>query len=160
MGSESDPTRIPVRNAITIRVGSESIRVGSDSDPVPIRVESDSDQAPASESELAKYRAVPVNASVQQAMIGIVEALNPKQPTMFRAVLPKGAELVRAIGTDGFRGFSRTDGKTAHAVLKPVAAGGAVAVRPRLSGPRRPGIELDRWLCLRLRASHSRRRRS
>lgn len=82
---------------------------------------------PVSESEIAKYRAVPVNASVQQAMVGIVEALNPKGPTLFRAVLPKGAELVRAIGTDGFRGFSRTGGNTAHAVLKPVAAGGAVA---------------------------------
>ena len=81
---------------------------------------------PVSESEITKYRAVPVNASVQQAMVGIVEALNPKGPTLFRAVLPKGAELVKAIGADGFRGFSRTGGKTAHAVLKPVAAGAAV----------------------------------
>jgi len=82
---------------------------------------------PAPESEIAKYRAVPVNASVQQAMVKIVEALNPKGPTLFRAVLPKGAELVKAVGVDGFRGFSRTGGTTAHAVLKPVAAGGAVA---------------------------------
>ncbi len=42
-------------------------------------------------------------------------------------MLPKGAELVKAVGKSGFRGFSRTGGKTAHAVLKPVAAGGAVA---------------------------------
>jgi hypothetical protein len=82
---------------------------------------------PVSESEIAKYRAVPVNASVQQAMVGIVEALDPRGPTLFRAVLPKGAELVRAVGADGFRGFSRTGGNTVHAVLKPVAVTGAVA---------------------------------
>ena len=70
---------------------------------------------------------MPVNAAAQQAMVGIVEALNPKSPTLFRVVLPKGAELVKAAGTSGFRGFSRSGGKTAHAVLKPVAAGGAVA---------------------------------
>ncbi len=90
---------------------------------VPIALE----YYPVSESEITKYRAVPVNAAAQQAMVGIVEALNPKGPTLFRAVLPKGAELVRAIGADGYRGFSRTGGETAHAVLKPVAAGGAVA---------------------------------
>jgi hypothetical protein len=82
---------------------------------------------PVSESELAKYRAVPINAAAQQAMVKIVEAVNPKGPTLFRAVLPKGAELVKAVGTDGFRGFSRAGGQTTHAVLKPVAAGGAVA---------------------------------
>lgn len=82
---------------------------------------------PVSDSELTKYRTVPLNASVQNSMVGILEALNPKAPTLFRAVLPQGAELVRAVGTEGFRGFSRTGGKTAHAVLKPVAAGGAVA---------------------------------
>ncbi len=80
-----------------------------------------------SESEIAKFRTVPVNAAAQQAMVEIVNALNPKSPTLFRVVLPKGAELVKAVGTSGFRGFSRTDGKTAHAVLKPVAAGGAMA---------------------------------
>ena len=82
---------------------------------------------PVSESEIAKFRTVPVNAAAQQAMVEIVNALNPKSPTLFRVVLPKGAELVKAVGTSGFRGFSRTDGKTAHAVLKPVAAGGAMA---------------------------------
>lgn len=82
---------------------------------------------PVSESEIAQYRAVPVNAAAQQAMVNIVKAVNPKSPTLFRAVLPKGAELAKAVGTDGFRGFSRTGGKTAHAVLKPVAVGGAVA---------------------------------
>jgi hypothetical protein len=82
---------------------------------------------PVSESEIRNYRAVPVNAAAQQAMVKIVEAVNPKGPTLFRAVLPKGAELVKAVGADGFRGFSRTGGETTHAVLKPVAAGGAVA---------------------------------
>ncbi|MER6274015.1 hypothetical protein [Streptomyces sp900105755] len=82
---------------------------------------------PISEPEVAKFRTVPVNAAFQQAMVGIVEALNPKSPTLFRVVLPKGAELVKAAGTSGFRGFSRSGGQTAHAVLKPVAAGGAVA---------------------------------
>lgn len=82
---------------------------------------------PVSEPEVAKLRTVPVNAAMQRALTGIVEALDPKSPTLFRVVLPKGAELVKAAGTSGFRGFSRTGGTTAHAVLKPVAAGGAVA---------------------------------
>ncbi|MEV5318172.1 hypothetical protein AB0K92_11025 [Streptomyces sp. NPDC052687] len=82
---------------------------------------------PVGESELAKLRTVPVNAAMQQALTDIVKALDPKSPTLFRVVLPKGAELVKAAGTSGFRGFSRTGGTTAHAVLKPVAAGGAVA---------------------------------
>ncbi|WP_406193218.1 hypothetical protein OH807_02355 [Kitasatospora sp. NBC_01560] len=81
---------------------------------------------PVSEAEIAKFRTGPVNATAQQAMVGIVEALNPKSPTLFRVVLPKGAELVKAAGTSGFRGFSRSGGETAHAVLKPVAAGGAL----------------------------------
>jgi len=83
---------------------------------------------PVSQSEIAKFRTVPhVNAAAQQAMVDVVKALDPKSPTLFRVVLPKGAELVKAAGTSGFRGFSRTGGKTAHAVLKPVAAGGAIA---------------------------------
>lgn len=90
---------------------------------VPIAVE----YYPATASEIARFRTVPVNAAAQQAMVDIVKALNPRSPTLFRVVLPKGAELVKAVGTSGFRGFSRTSGQTAHAVLKPVAAGGAVA---------------------------------
>ncbi|MFG2821545.1 hypothetical protein ACGFX4_19205 [Kitasatospora sp. NPDC048365] len=81
---------------------------------------------PVSEAEVAKFRTGPVNATAQQAMVGIVEALNPKSPTLFRVVLPKGKELVKAAGTSGFRGFSRSGGETTHAVLKPVAAGGAL----------------------------------
>lgn len=82
---------------------------------------------PVSQSEISKFRTVPVNAAAQQAMVDVVKALDPKSPTLFRVVLPKGAELVRAAGTSGFRGFSRSGGKTTHAVLKPVAAGGAIA---------------------------------
>src|SRR3954451_16098257 len=82
---------------------------------------------PVSQSELVKFRLGPINATAQQAMVDVVKALDPNGPTLFRVVLPKGAELVKAVGTEGFRGFSRTGGKTAHAVLKPVAAGGAIA---------------------------------
>ncbi|MEZ5309829.1 MAG: hypothetical protein R2735_04410 [Microthrixaceae bacterium] len=82
---------------------------------------------PVSESELTRYRSIPINAAAQQAMVKVVEAVNPNAPTLFRAVLPKGAELVKAVGVEGFRGFSRTGGKTAHAVLKPVAVSGVIA---------------------------------
>src|SRR5581483_8723131 len=73
---------------------------------------------PVSQSEIAKFRTLPVNAAAQQAMVDVVKALDPKSPTLFRVVLPKGAELVKAAGTAGFRGFSRSGGQTAHAVLK------------------------------------------
>ena len=82
---------------------------------------------PVSEQEVARFRAVPLNASAQQAMVNTIKALDPKTPTLYRVVLPKGAELVKAVGKSGFRGFSRTAGKTSHAVLKPVAASGAIA---------------------------------
>ena len=91
---------------------------------VPVAVE----YRPVTAAEIAKYRSVPVNAAAQEAMVNIVKALDPTSPTLYRVVLPKGAELAKAAGTSGFRGFSRTGGTTAHAVLMPVAAGGAVAV--------------------------------
>lgn len=81
---------------------------------------------PVSATEIAKLRTVPVNASAQNAMVQLVKALNPKSPTLYTVVLPKGKELVKAVGTSGFRGFSRTAGQTTHAVLKPVAVGSAV----------------------------------
>ena len=90
---------------------------------VPVAVE----YRPVTASEIEKFRTVPVNAAAQQAMVDIVKALNPRSPTLYRVVLPKGAELVKAAGKSGFRGFSRTGNKTIHAVLKPVAAGGAIA---------------------------------
>ena len=80
---------------------------------------------PVTASEIARFRTVPVNAAAQQAVVNIIKALDPRSPTLYRVVLPKGAELVKAVGTSGLRGFSRTGGKTAHAVLKPVAVGGA-----------------------------------
>ena len=82
---------------------------------------------PITNTDLAKYTFVPVNASAQQALTDIVKAVGPKSPTLFKAVLPKGAKLVEAVGANGFRGFSRTGGKTVHAVLKPVGIGGAAA---------------------------------
>src|SRR4051794_7445581 len=90
---------------------------------VPVAVE----YFPVDAAEIARFRAVPVNAAAQQAMVNIVKAVDPKSPTLYRVVLPKGAELVKAVGKSGFRGFSRTGGQTTHAVLKPVAAGGAIA---------------------------------
>lgn len=91
---------------------------------VPVAVE----YFPVSDAEITKYRTVPINATAQRAMADVVEALNPSSPTLYRVILPKGAELVKAVGTSGFRGFARNgSGITAQAVLKPVAAGGAIA---------------------------------
>lgn len=106
--------------------GSSSVAIWDalESAAVPVAVE----YFPVSVAEIAKYRTVPVNAAAQQSMVEIVKALNPNNPTLYRVVLPKGAELVKAVGTSGFRGFARGGGKiTAQAVLKPVAAGGAIA---------------------------------
>ena len=75
---------------------------------VPVAVE----YRPVTASEIARFRPVPVNAAAQQAMVDIVKALDPKSPTLYKVVLPKGAELVKAVGKSGFRGFSRTGGKT------------------------------------------------
>jgi hypothetical protein len=91
---------------------------------VPVAVE----YFPVSDAEVTRYRTVPINAAAQQSMAEIVKALNPNNPTLYRVVLPKGTALVKAVGTSGFRGFARGGGKiTAQAVLKPVAAGGAIA---------------------------------
>lgn len=89
---------------------------------VPIAVE----YFPASEVETTTYRTVPVNAAAQRAIVELVKVANPAGPTVFRVVLPKGAELARAVGGGGFRGFSTGPGGkiAAQAVLKPVAMGG------------------------------------
>lgn len=122
---EFPPAGLLVPEDVLRSVGSTSAAIWDalEAAAAPVAVE----YYPVSEPEVAKFRTVPPNAAAQQAMVGIVEALNPKSPTLFRVVLPKGAELVKAAGTSGFRGFSRSGGKTTHAVLKPVAAGGAVA---------------------------------
>ncbi|MEO3939825.1 hypothetical protein V3C41_01935 [Paenarthrobacter nicotinovorans] len=76
--------------------------------------------------ELTKYKSVPVNAAIQQALTNVVRAVDPKSATLFKVVLPKGAELVRAAGTSGFRGFARGPASiSAQAVLYPVGVGGA-----------------------------------
>ena len=123
---EFPPSGLLVSESVLQSAGSGSAAVWDALDvaAVPVAVE----YFPVSEPEIAKYRTVPVNAAAQKSMVDIVNALNPSSPTLYRVVLPKGAELVRAVGTSGFRGFSRAGGKTAHAVLKPVAAGGALAV--------------------------------
>jgi hypothetical protein len=81
---------------------------------------------PITDIELAAYKLVPVNAAAQQAFINIVRAVDPKSATLFKVVLPKGGDLVRAVGTSGFRGFARGPANIAsHAVLYPVGVGGA-----------------------------------
>jgi hypothetical protein len=98
-----------------------------------------------------------VNASVQQAVVSIVEALDLKGLTVYRAELPEGAKLVKAAGTSGFRGFSRTGGETTHAVFTPImtersmflAAGtvlavGVVALQQRIVRQRRIDAILGR----------------
>lgn len=107
----------------SLEPGSLSVWEALEQAAVPIAIE----YYPVSDSEITRYRTVPINASAQKSIEQIVKVLGPDQPTLYRAVLPKGAELVKAVGQSGFRGFSRTGGKTAHAVLRPVAAGGALA---------------------------------
>ncbi|TQS94378.1 hypothetical protein EU811_00900 [Arthrobacter sp. TS-15] len=81
---------------------------------------------PITDIELTKYKSVPVNAALHQALTNIVRAVDPKSATLFKAVLPKGAELVRAVGTSGFRGFARGPANiSSQAVLYPVGIGGA-----------------------------------
>lgn len=81
---------------------------------------------PITDLELTKYKSVPVNAAIQQALTNVVRAVDPKSATLFKVVVPKGAELVRAVGTSGFRGFARGPASiSAQAVLYPVGVGGA-----------------------------------
>lgn len=81
---------------------------------------------PITDIELTKYKSVPVNPAIQQALTNVVRAVDPKSATLFKVVLPKGAELVRAAGTSGFRGFARGPASiSAQAVLYPVGVGGA-----------------------------------
>jgi hypothetical protein len=122
---EFPPAGLLVPEGVLRTVGSSSDAIWDALEvaAVPVAVEYRHVTAP----EIATFRTVPVNATAQQAMVNIVKALNPRTPTLYRVVLPNGAELAKAAGQSGFRGFSVTGGKMAHAVLKPVAAGGAVA---------------------------------
>lgn len=121
---EFPPAGLLVPEGVLRSAGSSSAAIWDalEAAAVPVAVE----YRPATASEIATFRTVPVNATAQQAIVDIVKALNPRSPTLYRVVLPKGAELVKAAGQSGSRGFSRTGGKTTWAVLKPVAAGGAV----------------------------------
>ena len=127
---EFPPAGLLVPEGVLQSAGSSSAAIWDalEAAAVPVAVE----YYPVTASEIATFRTVPVNATAQQAIVDIVKALNPKSPTLYRVVLPKGAELVKAVGQEGLRGFSRTGGKTVHGVLKPVgavgAAGGALAV--------------------------------
>lgn len=121
----AEPTSILVSEDVLQAASSSgtSIWAALESAAVPIAVE----YLPASESEMTKYRSVPVNATAQAALVNLVEAVNPSGPTLFRVVLPQGAELARAIG-GGFRGFAAGPGGriSAQAVLKPVGVSGAL----------------------------------
>jgi hypothetical protein len=122
---EFPPAGLLVPEGVLRSAGSTSAAIWDalEAAAVPVAVE----YRPVTASEIATFRTVPVNATAQPAIVDIVKALNPRSPTLYRVVLPKGAELVKAVGKSGFRGFSRSGGKTTHAVLKPVAAGGAIA---------------------------------
>ena len=94
-----------------------------DAAAVPVAVEY---FPPATASESATLPTFLGNTAAQRALVDIAKAVNQRIPTLYRAELPKDVELVKAAGKSGFRGFSRTGGKTTHAVLKPVP-GAAIA---------------------------------
>lgn len=85
---------------------------------------------PVGSGELKRFHTVPINATMQRAITDVVREVGPKGPTLFTVVLPKGAELARAVGQSGFRGFARGAGGrvTAQAILTPVGVAGAAAV--------------------------------
>lgn len=84
---------------------------------------------PVSSTELARYKAVPLNAGAQDVIKGLTKLVNPKDPTLYEVVLPKGAELVKAVGQAGFRGFARNaKGIKAQAVLVPAGAAAAAGI--------------------------------
>lgn len=120
------PEGLLVAEEVLRVAGSSSVAIWDalDAAAVPVAVE----YFPVSDTEIRSYRTVPINAAAQKSIVDIVKALNPTGPTLYRVVLPKGAELVRAAGTSGFRGFARSGSRiTSQAVLKPIAAGGALA---------------------------------
>ena len=84
---------------------------------------------PVTRNELARFVTVPVNQSMQQAVSQIAKAVNRNNDILYKVILPKGAELVKAAGKSGFRAFAKNGSKiSSHAVLKPVAIGGAAAI--------------------------------
>ena len=84
---------------------------------------------PVTRNELARFVTVPVNQSMQQAVSQIAKVVNRNNDTLYKVILPKGAELVKAAGKSGFRAFAKNGSKiSSHALLKPVAIGGAAAI--------------------------------
>ncbi|MFF8186019.1 hypothetical protein ACF044_02005 [Microbacterium sp. NPDC016588] len=106
-------------------IGAATIWEALDTASAPVAIE----YRPIAQSELIKYRAIPVNATAQQSLAEIVKMLNPKNPTLFRVLLPHGEKLVKAAGQpDLYRGWAHNGVNiSAQALLKPVAAGGAIA---------------------------------
>ncbi|WP_022890255.1 hypothetical protein [Agromyces italicus] len=84
---------------------------------------------PITDAEITKYHTLPVNATAQQSLTEVVKLLNPKNPTLFRVLLPKGEKLIEAAGQAGlYRGWAHNGAHiSAQALLKPVAVGGAIA---------------------------------
>lgn len=122
----AEPTRMLVSEDVmdAAATSGSTIWAALEAATVPIAIE----YLPAKESQITRYRTVPVNAAAQMALVNLVNVLNPVGPTLCRVVLPKGAELAQAIG-GGFRGFATgpTGTISAQAVLMPVGVGGALA---------------------------------
>lgn len=103
----------------------DSILTALEATAAPVAVE----YFPVGHTEITKYRTVPVNATVQKSLVEIVKRVNPKGATLFRVVLPQGEKLVKAVGAPGwYRGWAHNGANiSSQALLKPVAAGGALA---------------------------------
>lgn len=82
---------------------------------------------PLSDLKSQDFELMPVNPMLQKALLDIINLVGRKGETLYRVSLPAGAELVKAVGKIGFRGFSRSGGKLAHGVFTPVVVGGAAA---------------------------------
>ena len=75
-----------------------------------------------------RYSPVKVNASAQRGIAELVRAVGPKGPTLYTAIVPNGAELVRSAAGDGVRGFYRgARNISGHATFKVVGTGAAAA---------------------------------
>ena len=121
------PEGVLVSSELLRTVGSDSAKIWEalETASTPIAVE----YFPVTDAELTKYRTVPVNESLQKCLVQIIKAVDPKSPTLFRVVIPQGQKLVQAVGAPGwFRGWAHNGVSiSSQALLKPVAAGGAIA---------------------------------
>src|SRR3954454_13128076 len=82
---EFPPAGLLVPEGVLRSAGSTSAAIWDalEAAAVPVAVE----YRPATASEIATVRPVPVNAPAQQAIVDIVKALNPRNPTLYRVVL-------------------------------------------------------------------------